>query len=42
MEKILEEDGFNARAPTWEQLGYEANGRIRLYDTTSHGRYGLS
>lgn len=24
MEKILEEDGFNARALTWEQLGQEA------------------
>ena len=24
MEKILEEDAFNARALTWEQLGYEA------------------
>lgn len=23
MEKVLEEDGFNARALTWEQLGYE-------------------
>ena len=25
MEKILEKDGFCARALTWEQLGYEAN-----------------
>lgn len=25
LEKILEEDGFCARALTWEQLGYEAN-----------------
>lgn len=24
MEQILEEDGFYARALTWEQLGYEA------------------
>ena len=24
MERTLEEDGFNARALTWEQLGYEA------------------
>lgn len=25
IEQILEQDGFNARALTWEQLGYEAN-----------------
>lgn len=32
MEKILEADGFNARALMWQQLGYEA--RVKVSDKT--------
>lgn len=45
MKKVLEEDGFNARALTWEQLGYEVgldvSGRTvqRHRDTMDYHKY---